>query len=111
MPINAGHLRDRVTLQQRAAGVDAHGQESTTWEDVATVWAHVQPLRGREFFAAGQVQSQVDVRMRIRYRSDVVPTMRAVWRSQPHDIVGVIDVEAAKEALELMCATGARDGR
>lgn len=109
--INAGFLGERVTLQQRAAGVDSHGHPSTSWSDVAEVWAEVEPIRGREYFAAGQTQAPVDVRMRIRYRSDITPSMRAVWRSVPHDIVSVIDMGAQRVALELMCLSGGRDGR
>ena len=101
----------RVTLQQPGGGVDVLGQAQASWQDVVTVWAEVTPLRGREYFAAGTMQVPVDVKMRIRYRDDVVPTWRIVWRTQPHDIVSVIDVEARKECLELMCIAGIRDGR
>lgn len=109
--ISAGRMDQRITLQSRAAGVDAHGQPSTTWADVATVWAQAEPLRGRELFAAGQAQSQVETRFRIRYRAGVVPTMRVLWRSAPHDIVSVFEPQAGREHLELLCSTGARDGR
>jgi SPP1 family predicted phage head-tail adaptor len=101
----------RVTLQQPGGGVDVLGQAQASWQDVADVWAEVTPLRGREYFAAGTMQVPVDIRMRIRYRSDVVPTWRVVWRTQPHDIVSVIDVEARQEVCELMCVAGIRDGR
>lgn len=111
MSCEAGRLNQRVTLQQRTAGVDALGQELTTWSDVATVWAEVQPLRGREYFAAGQMQATVDVRIRIRWRAGVVPSMRALWRGQPHEIVSVIEPDGAKSMLELMCVSGVRDGR
>lgn len=110
-PVAAGQLDQRITLQQRAAGQDSRGQESTTWSDVATVWASAQPLRGREFFAAAQVQAEATVRFRIRYRDGVVPTMRVLWRSQPYDINSVIDVDGGKHTLELMCLEGGRDGR
>ena len=35
----------------------------------------------------------------------------AVWRSVAHDIVSVIDIGGDKVALELMCASGRKDGR
>lgn len=109
--LHPAQLDQRVTLRQRAAGVDGLGQASGAWQDVATVWAQVQPLRGREYFAAGQLQAEVSVRMRIRWRAGVVPTMRADWRGVPHDIVSVVDVDGARVVLELMCAQGVRDGR
>lgn len=111
MPVNAGQYDQRITLQTRDSGVDARGQVLTTWSDTLTVWAQAEPLRGREFFAAGQAQSQVEVRFRIRWREGIVSTMRVLWRSQPYDIVSVIEPKAGREYLELMCSTGARDGR
>ena len=111
MHLNAGDLNQRITLQSKAAGVDALGQDSTTWSDVATVWAQAQPIRGREYFAAGQTQSEVSVRFRIRYRSGIDSTMRVLWNSQAHDIESVIDVNGARVALELMCLAGVKDGR
>jgi SPP1 family predicted phage head-tail adaptor len=109
--MNAGQLDQRVTLQTRTDGVDALGQAATTWADTATVWARSEPIRGREYFAAAQMQDETAVRFTIRYRADVVPTMRVQWRSQAHDITAVIDPQGRKETLELMCLAGVRDGR
>lgn len=108
--LNAGQFDQRVTLQQRESDdVDGNGQPVADWEDVATVWAKVEPLRGREYFAAGQTQSQVDVKVTVRYRVGVVPTMRLMWREVPHDIVSVIEPHAGLVSLELMCRTNGRD--
>lgn len=109
--LNAGQLDQRITLQSRVAGVDALGQEAVTWSDVATVWAQAQPLRGREFFAAGQTQSEVAIRFRIRHRDDVTSTMRVLWRGVAHDVESVIELAGAQTALELMCLAGVRDAR
>jgi SPP1 family predicted phage head-tail adaptor len=110
-PLSAGEKDQYITLRQRASGVDSLGQESTTWNTVAQVWAQALPLRGREYFAAGQAQSEATVKFRIDFRTDVQPTWQVLWRSQAHDIVHVADVEGRRTVLELMCATGARDGR
>ena len=109
--VAAGDLQHRVTLQQRVAGVNALGQASTSWANVFEVWAAVEPLRGREFFAAGQGQAEVTTRITIRYRAGVVPSMRAVWRGQPYDIQSVIEPLGQKQILELMCLQGVADGR
>jgi SPP1 family predicted phage head-tail adaptor len=110
--IRAGDLRERITIEQRSAGVDALGQPLTTWATVATVWAKAEPLRGREFFAAGQLQGELSVKFTIRHRADVAETMRVLWRGQAHEIVAPpINVDGARDALELMCMQGVRDGR
>lgn len=112
MPLNAGPMDQRITIQRRVDARNAMGENAYTWQDVATVWARAEPLRGREWFAAAQMQATADVRFTIRYRADLDATMRVLWQGQPHDIVAPpIDVAAARETLELMCLQGVRDGR
>lgn len=110
MPLNVGAMNQRVTIQQPSSSVDALGQRVETWADVATVWAQAQPLRGREFFAAGQVQSEASVRFRLRYRAGITGAMRVVWNAVPHAIVAEpINVAGGGHTLELMCSAGIRD--
>lgn len=112
MSIEAGKLDQRVTLQESTPTTDGFGQDVPAWSDVATVWARVEPLRGREFFQAGQMQASADVRITIRYRAGLNERMRVMWRGAPHEIVSpLIDVGGQQETLEIMCATGIRDGR
>ena len=107
----AGQLNQRVTLQRRASGLDAAGQTSTTWSDVATLWANVRPLRGRDLLAAAQQQATFDAKVTIRYRADVLATDRLVWGTQPLEIVGEpINVDGRSVDLELMCTHGVRAG-
>ena len=110
--LNSGDLDQRVTVQIPSSSVDALGQRVETWTDVCTVWAQATPLRGREWFAAGAMQSEAAVRFRLRYRTDVTGAMRLVWRSVPHAIVAEpIDVDGGRHTLEHMCSAGIRDGR
>ena len=109
--INAGDLRERITLQSPPTGRDSLGQRSGAWVDESTVWAAAWPLSSRELLAAGQIQSEVTVRFRIRYRAGVLPSWRVLWRGVPHAIVGdPIDVQGRQVVLDLMCTAGIRDG-
>lgn len=112
--ITASDLRHQITIEHRAADADnALGEAVPDWQPLATgVWAQKQPLRGREYFAAGQMQTPADVRYRIRYRAGITAAMRLVDDGQLFDIVGEpIDVDGAGITLELMCTSGVRDGR
>jgi SPP1 family predicted phage head-tail adaptor len=118
MSLPAGKLDQRITLQQRAPGQDSLGQANGAWTNLAvnpTVWARAEPLRGREFFAAGQQQHELTTRFVIRYRADVEAItggLRVLWRGVPYDVVSpAINKDGARVELELMCATGVRDGR
>jgi SPP1 family predicted phage head-tail adaptor len=109
--LNAGALDQRVTIQRRTAGQDARGQALETWADVATVWARVQPRRGRDFFAAAQDQATFDCTVWMRHRTDVLASDRLLWNGQPLDIVGQpVNVGGAGVWTELMCTQGVRAG-
>ena len=45
---------------------------------MATVWAAVDPVSGREYYAAEQAQSEVTHKVRLRYRAGVTPGMRVL---------------------------------
>ncbi len=108
--LKAGDLDQRVTLQSRSVVKDAMGQATITWTTEATVWAQVQAVRGREFFAAAQVQQEQTVKVRIRWRTGVSPTWRLVWQGRAHDITGIVPV-GRNDMLEIMCLQGVKDGR
>src|SRR5918992_2353622 len=99
--MRAGTLKDRVTLQQNTPTQDAGGAPVDSWADVATVWAAIEPLTGREFFDAARVVADVTHRLRIRYRADVTEKMRAIQGSRTFDISAVLEVGRRRE-LHLM---------
>jgi SPP1 family predicted phage head-tail adaptor len=107
--MSAGEFNRRVTLQTKSTTRAANGEEVVTWGDTATVWAFVEPLRGREFFAGAQMTDAVDYRVTVRYRTGVVREMRVKYGTEYLDIVSVIEV-GKKVALELMCVSGVRNG-
>lgn len=99
----AGPLRQRITLQQVTSTPNSYGEMIESWSDVATVWGAVEPLRGREFFDAEQVQSEISCRVRIRYRSGVGPTMRWKYGARYLYINAVIDVNERHREIHCMC--------
>jgi SPP1 family predicted phage head-tail adaptor len=104
MAMRAGKLRHRVTIQEdQGTTQDSLGQEIEDWQDVATVWAAVEPLQGREFLEAKQLQAEVTTRIRIRYRSGIEPEMRVVWGDHTYDVISVIETESRRREIELMC--------
>lgn len=103
MMATASVFRHRVTIQELVTGQDEAGQPVDTWNDVATVWAAVEPLRGREYFAAAQVQAEVTTSIRIRYRKGIRPDMRVLYDGRLYNINAVIDPQERHRELQLMC--------
>lgn len=98
-----GQLKDRVTIQNYVRTPDGYGGYTETWQDIATVWANIKPLRGREFFQAQQIQSEVTHKITIRYRNDIDETCRVKYNGQIFDIKSIIDIDNRHRFLELMC--------
>ena len=101
--MNIGSLRHRVTIQQYGITRDDFGAEVPDWMPLATVWASVEDLAGKEYFAAQQVNAEVSTRIRIRYRGDIKPQMRVVYGARVLDIQAVLDPEGRRRELQLMC--------
>ena len=109
--IDPGRLNQRVRIETRQSVQDDFGQASINWVELLTTWAEVLPLRGREFFAAAQVQQEHSIKVRLRYRPGIDAGMRLVWNGRAHDITGVIALEGGREWLEIMALAGVKDGR
>lgn len=101
--MQAGRLNQRVTISSRATTVDSYGEPTGSWSTLATVWAVVQPLMGREFQEAKQTEAELTTRIRIRYRTDVTAAMKAVHGSTTYDIVSVMCPDTDRRELILMC--------
>lgn len=53
--ISAGQMSQRVRIQQPTVAKDALGAPTQTWSDIATVWADIQPISGREARIADRI--------------------------------------------------------
>lgn len=104
--IDAGKLRHRVALQRYTGGADSYGDPlygaDGSWETVATVWAAIDPVSGREFYAAEQAQSAVTHKIRLRYHPGVSAAWRVALGRRVFRIQSVIDWEERHESLLLM---------
>ncbi len=102
--MNPGKLRYKVTIQQEIFADDPTTKETTsTWQNVCTIWAAVEPLKGREFFQAMETQSELTTKVRIRYRTGITSDMRVLYGVRILYIQAVIDPEERHEELQLMC--------
>ena len=121
--MRAGRLKQRIVLQQKASPSpeqDSYGQVIHTWSTVATVWGAIDPITeasqyGFERTLAAQVRAEAEVRITIRYSTDVSgvdTTWRATSGGKNYAIKAVIGEELhAREnrTIQLLCSEGVRD--
>lgn len=67
MAINIGSFNKRVTFLDYGNTTNDEGFEIDGWTKVATVWAAVKTLQGREYIAAATIQAERTTRFIIRY--------------------------------------------
>lgn len=105
--MEAGRLRQRVTIQEKSVVRDTYGGETITWTEVDTVWAEVTPLVGREYLEARQEGAEINTKIRIRYLAGVKPEMRATFTDDDgahiYDIQSVQHVETRQREIVLYC--------
>ena len=111
--MRAGRLRHRVVIQQPNPTTDTFGQPVKGWSTVATIWAAVEPLNGREYFTAQQMNAETKVRIRIRYGSEL-SSITAAWRvtygGKTYDIIEIIQPKEINQEIILMCKEGINAG-
>lgn len=109
--MKAGDLNKRVLLQSPTGTRDAVGERSTTWIDVATVWAAIRPMSAREQLVAAQRQHDTSHVIEIRH-SSAVAALDASWRlvfgARIFTIDGVLNDRERNEKLILYCSEGVR---
>lgn len=105
--MRAGQLNKKVTVQSYTSAANSFGEMIETWSTYATRNASVEPLQGREFWAAQQLNSEVTSKIRLRYDSitgAITPKMRVQWDSRTFKIHSVINVNQRNREVQLMCS-------
>lgn len=98
-----GKLRHRIAIEQVVETQDSDGSVIEAWSSYAAVQASIEPISGREYFAAQSTQADVTHRIRLRYFPGVTPKMRVNYNSRIFDILSVININEHNRELQLMC--------
>lgn len=102
-----GRARRRVVLQREEPIADGGGGFAPGWASVATIWADIRPVDGRERAGAGGLVASITHRVRVRRRTDVGPAMRLIGADgHALNIRVVLDREPLRPWLELLCEEG-----
>lgn len=95
-----GDLDRRITLQREQETQTPSGAPVREWVDVATVWASMRQMPGRERWQAPQALAVRTATWRIRWRSDVQETWRFLFRGEVWRIDGLAEI-GRREGLEI----------
>lgn len=108
--MNPGKYNHIIVLQSKTETTDEYGGPVESWADVATAWARVQPIKGREMIAAQAAKSETDVRFYTRYQDNLTTAMRIIYAGKNYDITGIVDIDERHVELEISAKTGTSGG-
>ena len=114
-PIGAGTLGRRIKIQRPSTVKDSLGAPSRTWIDVATVWADIQPLSGREAVIASRISAELTHQITVRYQRlfdnpQQVAQMRVLYKTRVFNIHSALDEDERRVKLILLASQGLDDG-
>ncbi len=102
--LDVGSLRHRLAIQAPTRTPDGYGQAVLSWSTVASRWASVEPLSGRELSQAAQVQADCTHRVRLRWYSGLTPDMRFVLSTgEVFQITEALDNEETHRFQDCLC--------
>lgn len=89
--IQAGKLRERITVQIASGATNTLGEQVLTWANSTAVWASVEGVSAREALQFGQAQATVTHKVRLRYLAGLTHQMRFSWRSRTLEIISLLE--------------------
>ena len=98
-----GDLRERVQVQRVTNTRDSMGGIIESWSTIATLYAMVEPMRAGEQFRRQQIQADADWKVSIRYRGDIHPADRLVWRTRTMQVVGMTNDDMRRRFSIIAC--------
>lgn len=100
--MQAGQLRYSVDLlRNQPTATDAAGAPIPNWVKVASVWANIRPISGREMWQAMQAAAELTHRVLMRYNTIAQPQMQIAYNGRLFEIDSVIDTD--ERHIELVC--------
>ena len=97
--IDPGAFRTELALEEAALAPDGMGGHSEAWQEVATIFARVEPVSAGARFGAGQTLEEVTHRITLRHRTDLRSGMRFRRASRVFEIVTAHDPDETRRYL------------
>jgi SPP1 family predicted phage head-tail adaptor len=106
VPVAAGLLNNRITIRRPVEIDNGKGGYDTDWLPVATLWAEVRGLDGREVMIAQVLNGISAYRIRIRWRRGIEPNDQLRYDGKDLNIRSVSDPDGRRDWLVIIADTG-----
>ncbi len=90
-----GELDQRLRIESQNNAADGQGGFTKGWSTVATVWAEVEPITGREGVEADRLEFALRYRITIRTGQTFDTSARLVWTSNGNKVLNIREIHDA----------------
>jgi len=97
-----GRFNKKITIQSIDVDRTTGGETTDTPVSLATAWAKILPISGREGWLAGSPLDTTTHAIRIPYQAGITARMQAVYGSRTFQFQSVTNVDEADVELEIM---------
>lgn len=113
--VDTGDLDQRIRIEAPAETRSSDGEVLTGWTRVAEVWAHIEPMRGAERFAASMTVESTDTVITVRW----APALRALTRkcriiqlldNVIYDVKDIVPIAYKNQWIEFHATSGLNAG-
>lgn len=101
--MNIGRTNKRITFCRYEEKENTLFQMEQVLTEVKTVWASVEPTRGREYQEAQRIRPELTYKITTRYQKEITPDMFIKFKGRYFEIVSIINVREKNEMLEFIC--------
>lgn len=101
--MDIGRTNKRITFCRYEGKENDLSQTEQVLTEVKTVWASVEPTRGREYQEAQRVRPELTYKITTRYNKEVTPDMFIKFKDRLFNIVSIINVREKNAMLEIIC--------
>lgn len=101
--MDIGRTNKRISFCRYVEKRNALLQIEQVLEIVKTVWASVEPTRGREYQEAQRIRPELTYKIATRYHKEVTEDMFIKYKDRYFQIVSIINVKERNEMLEIVC--------
>ena len=96
-------MRHSIVIEAPGEGQDSFGQLTEVWTPYHPCRASIEPLQGKEYFEAQKINSEQQVRFRIRYKAGITSEMRINFNGRIFNIAAPpIDPKERHRELQIM---------
>ena len=99
-----GSLRERVELQSKTQSIDSAGGHQNTFVSLDTVWARVTSQASSMSIVGDARAAKISHLVVLRFRSDLKPGDRIIYRTMPLEIVSAEDLNGRRAYLSCTCS-------